>query len=619
MNVLLLASAFVTLAAPQKKAPVQVTVNAKPGETITGERTFRVTVTSKNPVTGVEFYAGSDLREKDTSTPYQFTLDTLVEQDGKMALRFRAFTTEGEEGSATVNVVIDNGASKGLAFHLDAANAALAESKWDTAITSGRVALKLDAKSNDARFILARAYFAKNQLDKAQKFAEDAGESDPNNPKVNELLTAIRLRQAFTTVNRPGSERKELLKTIGEAYKGAIDSRRKAVDAAFDALGAPTAENRLAYADAALRAGRNSSVISALDPAFRADNRQTAVANRLAYAQLRSGRAQDAVNTLSQLKKYGQPDAYSFAAYAVALAESGDAAASDEAMKEAILNAADDPAVLSAQAYIALKFVRRKIADRTELHLNYDDARGLDAPAKAESRRLLQSTLSQLLRDNAQKTEVLTFASALNNRLQEYTKGQTYFEQAVLADALNGDAYLEQGNRSIALTLQGQPSAEDLELRYENARVHFEAALAARPSSAEALTGLSLVAAFQKKLDEAVKWGDAAVKASPTYAPGHVALGTAAHLASVAKRSEADRIRRSTTNASSTNADRQANELKARELETEAIRLAAQGRDTVRNAAVLDKRIEGLELTDARTAWRYFYAGGRTPLLPLPR
>jgi tetratricopeptide (TPR) repeat protein len=542
-----------------------------------------------------------------------------VEPDGKLALRFRAFTTEGEEGSSTINVTIDNGASKGLAFHLDAANSALTESKWDAAITSGRVALKVDPKSNDARFILARAYLAKNQLDKAQKFAEDAGEAEPNNPRVNELLTAIRLRQAFTAVNRPGAEKKEMLRTIGDAYKSAIESRRKSVDAAVDAVGTPTDANLTQYADAALRAGRYGAVISALEPAFRADNRKVEIGNRLAYAQLRAGRLQDAVNTTTQARKFGTPDAFTFAVSAVALAESGNALGSDEAIKEALLASGDDPAVMSAQAYIALKFIRRRVADKVEFQLNYDDARGLDAPAKAEARRVFQSTLTQLLKDNAQRTEVLTFASALNNRLDEYTKGQNYFELAVLADPLNADAFLEQANRSIALAQRGQLTPEELELRYENAKIHFEAALAARPASAEALSGLAVVAMFQKKYDEALKWGDAATKAAPSYAPGYVAFATASHLSAASMRTEADKIRRGSTNASTTNAERQANELKARQLESDSTKTSAQAREVSRTASSLDKRIEGLELTDAKTAWRYLYTGGRTPLLPLPR
>jgi tetratricopeptide (TPR) repeat protein len=617
MNVFL-ASALVTLATPTA-APVKLTVNAKSGETISGERTFRVTVQSENPITGVEFYVGSDLRDKDTSTPYQFTYDTLLENDGKITLRFRAFTTEGEQGSATLNLNIDNGMSRGAPFHLEAARAFLGESKWDMAANSARVALRVDAKNNEARYLLARAYMGKNQWDKAQKFAEDALDANPEDAKVSELLTAIRLHQAFVTVNRPGAERTETLNNIKSAYMGAIESRRKVVDAAVDAMGAPKDDGIIAFADANLRASRYGAVVTALDPVFRADNRRVDVGNRLAYAQLRTGRTQEAVITLQQLRKYGEPNAFTWAQTAIAAAETGDAAASDEAIREALLAGADDPAVLAAQAFLALKYVRRSVGSNVRLTLNYDDATGLDAAMKAESRRVLQSSLDQLLQNSGNRAEVLTFASALNNRLDEYRKGQEFFERAVLADPLIADAFLEQGNRSLALSLRGTPEADEKTQRYDTAKVHFEAALAARPSSPEALTGLSLVSLFQGKLEDAIRWGESAVRAAPSYAAGHVALGTAYHLAATAARTEADRIRKASNTAGTTNSERQANEEKARDRETWSIRTTAQARDTIRNAATLDRQLEGIEPTTAAAAWRYFYAGGRLPLLPLPR
>lgn len=619
MNVIILAAAYATMASTHTVAPVKVNVNAKNGDTISGERSFRVTVTASNPVTGVEFYAGSELKDKDTSTPYEFTYDTLLDSDGKITLKFRAFTTEGEEGSATVNLTIDNGMGKGVDFHLGAARDALTESNWEVAIKSARVALKIDAKNNEARYLLARAYMGQGKLDKAQKFVEDAAEAQPNDPKVSELLTAIRLRQAFATVNRPGSDRTEVLNGMLESYRGAIAARQKTVDALVEAVGAPSATNLVAYADANLRAGRYGAVVSALEGPFQADQRNVDIGNRLAYAQLRALRTQDALTTLTQVKKFGQPNAFTYAELAIALAEADNGSGSDDALKDALLAGSDDPSVLSAQAFIALKFVRRKVGTNTRLFLNYDDATGMDAAAKLESRQVLKSSLDQLLQDSGNRTEVLTYASALNNRLDEYTKGQSYFERAVLADPLNADAFIEQANRSIALALRGTPSQEELDQRYDTARIHFQAALEARPSSAEALTGLCLVASLQGKHQDAVKWGEAAVRAAPEYAAGQIALGAVYTHAAIAWRAEADRIRKSNNDAGTTNADRQANELKARDLESESVRVTAQARESVRKASSLDKRIEGVELTAPKSAWRYFYAGGRTPMLPLPR
>src|SRR6478752_5983037 len=79
----LFAFALVAFASAQKPA---ITVNVKNGDVISGEKHFVVKVQAKNPVTQVEFYVGSELRDTDASTPYEFTLDTLSEPDGALKL-----------------------------------------------------------------------------------------------------------------------------------------------------------------------------------------------------------------------------------------------------------------------------------------------------------------------------------------------------------------------------------------------------------------------------------------------------------------------------------------------------------------------------------------------------
>jgi tetratricopeptide (TPR) repeat protein len=613
----LLATAILALLSPQK-GTVQVKVNAQNGATITGERTFRVTVQANNPVTGVEFYVGNELRDKDTSTPYEFTIDSLGEQDGNLKLRFKAFTTEGESGEAAVTVKIDNGTSKGLDFHLKAGEEALQESKYDLAVTSGRIALRIDPKSNAARVIVARGYLGKGAYDKAQKFAEDAATEDPNNQAAADLLSTIKLRQAFNTMSRD-TDRKETLATIREALKSAVETRRKYVDSQFDKLGTPDEASVIPYSDAALAAGRYSAALNVLEPVFKKDNRRTDVANRIAFAEMRLGRYADALNTLNELKKYGQPDAYSYAALAVLFAEAGDPDGSDAALKDALISGPDDPAVLSAQAYLALKFVRHTLVGKTTLLLNYDDIGGSDVNARAESRKTMRSALDQLEKASGQRSTVSFFASALNNKLEEFGRGTTYFERAVLDDPLNVDAYVEQGNRSLGTALNGKPSPDELDQRLGAARAYYEAALAARPDSAQALAGLSLVSSMEKKYDEGIRWGEAATAAGPSYAAGYVVLGTAYNLAAAAKRAEADAIRKQSNAGGTTNAERQANELKARQVEAQGSTYARLAREVPAKATKLDPRLEGYELTRAVAGWRYLYTGGRVPTLPQPK
>ncbi|MDR3691812.1 MAG: Ig-like domain-containing protein [Fimbriimonas sp.] len=616
MNALLLATAYLALISPIK-APVTVHVDAKNGDSITGEHTFRVTVDAQNLVTQVEFYYNDDLRDKATSTPYKFTVDTLNESDGPAKLKFKAYTSEGETGEATVSVTIDNGLGQGADVHIKKGQTALEDGKWDVAINEGRIAIKIDDKSNAARLIVARAYMHKSAFDKAQKFAEDVTASDPNNPAALDILSVINLQKAFTTFNRGSGDRNDTLKEIGDAMKAAVESRKKALDIVVDSMPAPTDQTLIPYVDAAIRAGRYSLAINYLTPAFLKDNRRNDIANRLAYAQIRLGKYSDAVQTLVQLKKYGTLDVYAQALNGVLFAEAGDVKASDDSIREAILSDADNPIVSTSQAYIALKFVRARVVGMDSIGLNYDDLTGKDTPGKIEARNTLSQILRQLAKDRGEKSEVNYYICALNNKLENYDAARQSFEKAVLTEPANYDAFIEQANKSITISMRGKLAKDETTFLYENARVMFNAALAGRPSSAAALTGLSLVESFEDKSDSAVKWGEAAVAAEVDYAPGYIALSCAYTLASANQTNQAYVIRQAGLKLD-TNSERQENELKARAAEALAQKFARQANDALIKGQKLDKKIQGSELTKAKYAWRYFNVGGRVPVLPMP-
>lgn len=269
-----------TLALLLLRGPITVNVDAKDGDVIAVERTFRVNVQATNPVTQVEFYVGDDLRTTDTSTPYEFTLNPLDETDGNLKVTFAAYTSEGESAKKSITVKIDSGLSKGPDFHVDRGLELLANGKFDEAISAGRVALKAKAGYGPARMLMARAYFAKGIYDQAQKFAEDVVAADPNNADARELLSGISLQRAFSTVNS-GGDRKETLETIRGALKAAATNRHANLEARLDSFGAVTDANRLAYVDAALRASRYSAVVNALQSTFTRDPSNAAVSNRL--------------------------------------------------------------------------------------------------------------------------------------------------------------------------------------------------------------------------------------------------------------------------------------------------------------------------------------------------
>ena len=292
MSLLTAASALIAFGMPAPK--VEITVDLKDGEAITGERSIRVSASATNSyITNVEFYVGADLRDSDTSTPYEFKLDSLAESDGTIQLKFRAYAENGQNAEKTVNVKIDNQLSKGIAFHLEAGQEALTERKYREAIVSGRIALKIDEKNVPARIILSRANLGLNVFDSAQKFAEDALAIDPNNAQALDLVAATNLRRSLNLVAREGGNRSEVIQTMRASLKTAVEARKKALDLTVDNFGPVTDQNLKQYADAAMRAGRLTLAINQLSPAFDKDNRDASIANRLAYAQLRAGRGGD--------------------------------------------------------------------------------------------------------------------------------------------------------------------------------------------------------------------------------------------------------------------------------------------------------------------------------------
>lgn len=486
------------LAASASAQKLTLNVDAKDGDTISGVRHFAVTVQSKNPVTQVEFYVEGELRGKDSSTPYTFDLDTLSHADGPIKVKFSAYTTEGENTSKNLSLTVDNGTSKGVDFHLGKARDALSVSKWDDAITSARIALKADPKSVDARIMLARAYLGKGDLVKAQKYAEDANDAAPDNLAVLDLVAGINLNKAFNTINRTGTD-SDTVKTIGDALAAAVTARRKSLDWQVDHFGAVTPQNRLAYADLALRAGRYSLVIDQFANPFQANPKDNEIANRLIYAYMRAGRLTDARKALDDLKRFGAPDAYGYALEAVYQAEVGDDQKSDDAMGEAILSDPDSLGVKSAQAYIALKRNRTNV---------------------------LGQIAADLAKTDSQRTEVNYFLAALMNRLMDPSAGQ-YYQRAVLIEPTNYDMYIEWANYSLGLALGGKLSKDSATNNVAYAGALYNAALIANPSSAQALTGLCLVNLYQGKTDDAVRLGRAAAAAGPEYAAAHYAYAAA--------------------------------------------------------------------------------------------
>lgn len=559
MTASLIAMAVLSLA--QAGAPI-INVDVKDREAITGERSFRVTVESSSPITQVEFYVGSDLRDTDTSTPYEFKIDTLEVDDGDLKVTFAAYTSDGKSTKKDLTLKVDNGVAKGADFHVQQGEEFLRNSKWDDAITSGRIALKAQRNHNPARMVLARAYMGKNILDRAQKFAEDIVDDDPKNLGGLELVAAVKLQQAFHTVNRSGNAA-DTQKIVAEALKGAAQARRASLDTQVDNFGAITDANRLQYADLAITAGRFSLVPAALSGEFAKDISKVELGNRIAFAQIKMGRFAEARASLKDLSKRDAMDGYSYALLAVIETEAGNRPASEEAMKEAVLSDGENLGVRTAQAYIALKNLNNAVVGKLA---------------------------TDLAREQGQRTEVNYFLSALTNRLKEFEQSRRYYERAVLAEPANADMYVERGNESVHMALYGGLEKKDADVQLANARILYDTALTAQPSSFQALTALSIINLLQGNVRDAIRFGEAAVAANANYAGSYYALAAAYSEASKA----AEGAQKS--------------------------RLIADSQKANLKAGSLDKpNLEGREVPDGRAVFRYFESGGRTLVMTAPR
>ena len=500
MNALSLLTAFLTIhgAGAQKNLSLDAylmsgsnRVLLKNGDSLTGEVQFRVIVQTETPIQAVEFYVGDDLRESDGSVPYEFKLDTLTEEDGNIKLRFKGFTSQGQNAEKTYTLKVDNGVGKGADFHVAKGNGFLTEGKVDDAITEGRIAQKADKASLGARILLAQANFAKGQYDKAQKFAEDALEVDKTNRTAREVIISLKVQQAFNAVSRSSDDRGEIISSIKKGLGEAIKYRVALLNEDVDRLSSN--KSSLEYLDAAIRARRYSLVVDSLATPLKTSFKNNDLNNRLVFAYLMTNNIVGADETLKNVKKFGEFDGYGFALGAILATEKGADSSADDMIKEALLNAPDSLGLKTAQAFIALK---------------RDNPRSLSGAASA------------LLKENEFRSESYYFAAALSNRTKRIEQGRKYFERALKADAADHDMYVEQGNEAISLGLMPGVGAKDKDFQLDYARAMFDLALMCRDNSAQALAGVAITCLYQKKAAEALSYAEASTKAGPSYAAG---------------------------------------------------------------------------------------------------
>ncbi len=476
---------------------ITVTVNAKAGESIAGIRHFRVNVASDNPITQVEFYVGSELRDSDSSIPYDFDLDTVEEKDGPLELTFAAYSRRGDSQKQVVRVDIDNKVAEGAGAHVKMGADFLRNSDFDNAILQGRIALKIAADNNEAREMISRAYLGKGMLDKAQKYAEDWHTAQPNDTSASDLLSTIDLHRAFSTLSRGGS-RDDTFNSINEAFRRAITTRQTILQERLDKLTPPSSDNLIEYADTAIAARRYSLAITALMPEYRAHVSRNEITNRLAYAQLQAGRKEDALNTLTQVKRLSKLDAYGNGMMAMIAALSQDYKAAQQYIDAGGEIDSSNLGLRTAEAFIALR--SRNASD-------------------------LSKVATALYNDAGERPEVTYYMQALATLTGTFEDSRKYFEATVYADPLAEAGYIEEGNNALLFAVKGSQSEQ--QFRAKSAKAMFETALLVRPESYRALIGMSLGALLMGDKQTGLRYARAAVKTAPTQPAALYALSAA--------------------------------------------------------------------------------------------
>lgn len=466
---------------------IQVNSSVKPGDVLSGVVELRVTVQSPSPVTQVEFYIDGKLRATDTSTPYTYLLDTIVEKEGAMQIEIGVYTASGESRKIVLNVTIDNGVSKGVEFHLQSATEFLQVSKWDEAIQAARIALKADENNNRAKILMARAYLGKNMLDRAQQWAEDAILSEET-VEGAELLAGIHVQRAFRIISTSG-DKGDALKMITDALKAAIQQKRLSLQLQIKALGAVTDANRIRYADLLIANHEYSAARRILGEKWNEYEPDTAIGNRLIYAMMRSGMMTEAYAIAEIILKRGVPDAATHALRAAGFAYYRKWQEAQEALREGTFSDPNSPTLMTAAAYVA---------------------------AMRGERAAMTSQVSQMLERHVNAGQVHYYLFMLQYMVGEYEGSRENFRRALLLEPLLFDAYVERGYQAL-LNARNLPAglSSDKDLILDQALKFFEVALAAKPDSAEALNGIAIANLYKNNVEDAVRMAQAATNAAP--------------------------------------------------------------------------------------------------------
>ncbi len=156
----------------------------------------------------------------------------------------------------------------------------------DRAVEEYKAALEIDREADEIRIGLINLYAGTNQLDEAVRAAEEVFEGDPNNVEVRKLLGAIYRHAAG---RRRGQVDPELIRKSIEQFEKVAELEPGDID------------NHLALGSLYRSAGEPKKAEQSLKRALEIQPRHTDAQVNLAYLQLESGNAEEAIDALESI------------------------------------------------------------------------------------------------------------------------------------------------------------------------------------------------------------------------------------------------------------------------------------------------------------------------------
>ncbi len=562
-KVLFVLALFATVVSAAFAADIKVTTSLNDGDKVSGVVTLKVTALTEATVNNVEFYINGKLRGTDSSTPYTLTIDTVTEKEGPIEIEIGVYTSTGDQKKVKLKLIVDNDLAKGGKYHTDNAVKFLQVSKWDDAIQACRIALKADENFVPAKLAMARAFFGKEVYDEAQKWGEDALLSGETS-EVLDLLSGIHANRAFGILSLSG-DKGDALKEIARAMKASILMRHKSLDLQIKAMGAVNDDNRLKIVDLLMQKNEYSAARRLLREKYKQTDPDLAIANRLIFAEMRSGRMADAYKVTEDIQKYSAPDGTTWGLIAAGQAYYRQFEKANEALRNATLSGDESPSLMTAAAFLALR---------------------------KNDRGAMGSQITQMLRKSPSDAEVFYYIGTLQYMTGQRLEAFRNFRNTLVRNPLLYDAYVQRGYEALlSSTTAGETgSSSDKDLLIEQGKQYMELALVANPASAEALNGLAIVNLLQNKVVDAVSMAEAAVRAGPEYPWAWFTYSCALDKSNTSN----DPVMRN--------------------------KISKQSSDACKTAGTLDKAsLAGRNIPTVDEAWRYSAENARIPTLIPPK